>query len=45
VRFFVDHNPSYLRGDELVCVAEFSLTNLRRRARQIAESAISSGGE
>jgi hypothetical protein len=39
VRFFVERNRGYLRGDELVCVAEFSLSNLRRRARQIASGA------
>jgi hypothetical protein len=45
VRFFVERNPGYLRGDELVCVTEFSLPNLRRRARQIAAGAAPSGGE
>jgi hypothetical protein len=45
VRFFLERNPGYLRGDELVCAAEFSLPNLRRRARQIAERAmLRSGG-
>lgn len=32
VRFFVEQNPGYLRGDELVCLAEFSLENTRRTA-------------
>jgi hypothetical protein len=30
VRFFVRRNPGYLRGDEMVCLAEFSAENLRR---------------
>lgn len=34
VRFFVERNPGYLRGDELVCMAEFSVSNTRRMARQ-----------
>jgi hypothetical protein len=34
VRFFLERNPGYLRGDELVCLAEFSLENALRTARQ-----------
>jgi len=37
VRFFVDRNPGYLRGDELVCLTEFSLENTRGLARQAFE--------
>ena len=32
VRFFLEKNHGYLSGDELVCVAEFSLENTRRMA-------------
>ena len=32
VRFFLERNRGYLRGDELVCVAEYSLENTRRMA-------------
>lgn len=34
VQFFVEQNPGYLRGDELVCMAEYSLANTRRMAHQ-----------
>ena len=37
VRFFVEQNPGYLRGDELVCLAEYSLENTRRTARKALE--------
>ena len=33
VRHFLELNPDYLRGDELVCLAEFSLANTKRTAR------------
>jgi len=33
VRFFVENNPGYLRGNELVCITEFSLENNMRLAR------------
>lgn len=36
VRFFVERNPGYLRGDELVCMAEFTSGNLKRTAREMA---------
>ena len=34
VRFFVERNAGYLCGDELVCLAEFSLENTRRMAHE-----------
>ena len=34
VRFFLDRNPGYVNGDELVCLAEISETNLTRAARR-----------
>ncbi len=37
VQFFLDRNPNFLRGDELVCMAEFSWKNTRRTARQALE--------
>lgn len=36
VRFFVERNPGYRRGDELACVAEFALANIRGFPREIA---------
>ncbi len=36
IRFFVERNPGYLRGDELVCLTEFSVENTRRTAHEIA---------
>lgn len=35
VRFFIDRNPDYDRGDELLCVAELCSTNMRPFARRI----------
>lgn len=41
VKFFVDRNAAYLRGDELVCITEFSLENTRRYAHDaLANSAV-----
>jgi len=34
VRYFVERNPGYLRGDELVCLAEFSFDNTKRAAHE-----------
>ncbi len=34
VRFFLDRNPGYVNGDELVCLAEISEENLTRAARR-----------
>jgi len=36
VAFFIAQNPGYLRGDELVCVAEYSIENLRGAAQRVA---------
>ena len=33
VRFFVDNNPGYPEGDELVCIARISASNLTRLAK------------
>jgi hypothetical protein len=35
VRFFLEKNPGYARGDELVCVAEISPGNMRGLARRM----------
>lgn len=34
VAFFLERNPGYARGDELVCIAELSESNLRSVARR-----------
>jgi len=36
--FFLRHNPRFDEGDELVCLAELSPENLRRRARVLMEA-------
>lgn len=40
VRFFVEQNPGYRRGDELVCVAEYSLENTRGLAQRTAREVL-----
>jgi hypothetical protein len=40
VRFFFERNPGCLRGDELVCVTEFSLANTRRLANAAAREVL-----
>lgn len=35
VEFFLQKNPGYIHGDELVCLAELSPENLRPRAKRI----------
>ena len=40
VRFFLQHNPGHLRGDELACITELSLDNLRRRACKYFENGL-----
>jgi hypothetical protein len=40
VRFFFERNPGCLRGDELVCVTEFSLANTRRLAHAAAREVL-----
>jgi hypothetical protein len=37
VQFFLQHNPGHVRGDELACITELSVDNLRRRARAYFE--------
>ncbi len=39
VRFFERVNPGYQQGDELVCLAEFSETNLTRAGRRLWDHA------
>ena len=36
IRFFVEKNAEYLRGDEMVCLTEFTVENTKRTANQIA---------
>jgi len=38
VRYFLERNPGYARGDELVCLCELSAENLRPIARRVFES-------
>ncbi len=33
--FFLEKNPNYTKGDELVCIAELSLDNLNRLGRKV----------
>ncbi len=40
VRFFVENNPDYLKGNELVCLTEFSLENNLRSAHDALHDAI-----
>lgn len=35
VRFFLDRNPGYVRGDELVCLCELSEENLKPLSRRL----------
>jgi len=35
IRFFLERNPGYAQGDELVCLAEVSENNLNGRARRV----------
>jgi len=35
VRFFLDRNPGYLRGDEMVCLCELETHNMRPLTRRI----------
>lgn len=42
VSFFLEQNPGWTRGDELVCIADFTLANTRRRAHQIARGILQS---
>lgn len=40
IRFFLERNPGAWRGDELVCVTEFSLENTRRLAHTTARQVL-----
>ena len=40
VRYFVERNPGYLRGNELACLAEFSLENMKGIAFRIAKDVL-----
>ena len=42
IRFFVEKNKDYLRGDEMVCLTEFTIENTKRTAHQIAKDALGS---
>lgn len=35
IRFFLERNPGYIRGDELACITEMSEDNLNARARRV----------
>ena len=40
VRFFLESNPGYRRGDELACAAEFRLENIRGFPHEIARQVL-----
>lgn len=42
IRFFIERNKEYLRGDEMVCLTEFTIENTKRTAHQIAEEILGS---
>lgn len=42
IRFFVEKNKDYLRGDEMVCITEFTIENTKRTAHQIAKDVLGS---
>jgi hypothetical protein len=37
IRFFLERNPGYVQGDELVCLTEISNENLNARARRVIQ--------
>jgi hypothetical protein len=37
IKFFLERNPDYRRGDELACIADISRENLNRKAYRIME--------
>jgi len=43
VRYFLQRNPGYTRGEELVCLCELSAANLRPIARRVFESGAAGG--
>jgi hypothetical protein len=44
VMYFLKRNPDYVRGDELVCLTELSLTNLRPLARRVFAQGLAKQG-
>lgn len=40
VKFFLERNPGYVHGHELVCIAELSPENMRRLAGQVLRKAL-----
>lgn len=42
VRYFLEHNPGYTQGDELVCLAELSEANIRPVALRVFREALHS---
>ena len=42
-RFFHEHNPGYVRGDFLVCLAELAPTNLRPLAERLFRKGMETG--
>ena len=42
IRFFIENNKEYLRGDEMVCLTEFTIANTKRTAQQIAGEVLGS---
>ena len=42
IRFFVERNTGYRRGDEMVCLTEFTIENTKRTANQIAKEILGS---
>ena len=40
VRFFLEHNPTYLQGTELVCLAPISLENTKSIGRRLIQQAV-----
>lgn len=43
VRFFLSKNPGYSRGDELVCLAPISPSNMRGAARRAMDAGVKDG--
>ncbi len=43
VKFFLERNPGYLRGDALVCLAELAPTNLHRPAERLFRKGMDDG--
>jgi hypothetical protein len=37
IRFFLERNPGYIQGDELVCLIEISGENLHARMRRVIQ--------